>query len=108
MRIAIMGSGGVGCYFGGLLARVGEDVTFIARGEHLRAMQTTGLRVESVHGDFDLPSVQATADPASVGPVDLVLFATKTYQMEAASQALLPMVGPDTVVLPVQNGVESG
>ncbi len=107
MRIAVMGTGGVGGYFGGLLARAGEDVTFIARGEHLRAIQTDGLRVESVHGDFTVRPAQATDDPSTVGPVDLVLFATKTYQIEEATEAMRPLIGPETVVLPLQNGVDA-
>jgi 2-dehydropantoate 2-reductase len=107
MRIAIMGTGGVGGYFGGLLADAGEDVTFIARGEHLRAIQAQGLRVESVHGDFTVFPAQATGDPARVGPVDLVIFATKTHQIEAAAEAMRPLVGPQTVVLPLHNGLDA-
>ncbi|MCX6029902.1 MAG: 2-dehydropantoate 2-reductase [Chloroflexi bacterium] len=107
MRIAIMGVGGVGGYFGGLLAQAGEDVTFIARGEHLRAMQAHGLRVESIHGDFTIAPVQATDDPAVVGPVDTVIFATKTYQLDAAAQAMQPLIGPGTTVLPLHNGVDA-
>jgi 2-dehydropantoate 2-reductase len=107
MRIAIMGSGAVGGYFGGLLARAGQDVIFIARGEHLRAMRERGLRVESVHGDFTVAPVQAAADPAAVGPVDNVLFATKTWQIEDAARAMLPLIGPDTTVLPLHNGVDA-
>jgi 2-dehydropantoate 2-reductase len=107
MRIAVMGTGGVGGYFGGLLAQAGEDVTFIARGEHLRAIQADGLRVESVHGDFTVRPAQATDDPSTVGPVDLVLFATKTYQIEEAAGAMRPLIGPETVVLPLQNGVDA-
>ncbi|MGE5603603.1 MAG: ketopantoate reductase family protein [Nitrososphaerales archaeon] len=107
MRIAVMGAGGVGGYFGGLLAKNGEDVTFIARGAHLRAMKQEGLRVESVHGDFALRPVRATGDPASVGPVDVVLFATKTDQLDEAAQAMKPLIGPETVVVPLHNGVDA-
>ncbi len=107
MRIAIMGSGGVGGYFGGLLARSGHDVTFIARGAHLDAIRRHGLVVESVHGDFTISPAQATDDPAAVGPVDLVLFATKTYQIEEAAAAMRPLVGPATVVLPLHNGIDA-
>ncbi len=107
MRIAIMGVGGVGGYFGGLLAQAGEDVTFIARGEHLRAMQERGLRVESIHGDFTIAPVQATDDPAAVGSIDYVIFATKTYQLDAAAQAMRPLIGPGTTVLPLHNGVDA-
>ena len=107
MRIAVMGTGGVGGYFGGLLARNGEDVTFIARGKHLEAMQRDGLRVESVHGDFVVPKVQATHDPSSVGPVHLVIFATKTYQLDDAARAMKPLIGPETGVVPLHNGVDA-
>jgi 2-dehydropantoate 2-reductase len=107
MRIAVMGTGGVGGYFGGLLARAGEDVTFIARGEHLAALQNGGLHVSSVHGDFDLESVNATDTPSDVGPVDLVLFTVKTYQIEQAAGEMAPLVGPETAILPLQNGVDA-
>ena len=84
MRIAVMGTGGVGGYFGGTARpKSGEDVTFIARGKHLEAMQRDGLRVQSVHGDFAIPQVQGPRiQPQAVGPVDLVIFATKTYQLD--------------------------
>jgi len=107
MRIAVMGSGGVGGYFGGLLAKSGEDVTFIARGEQLRALQADGLHVESIHGNFTVNPASATDDPSSVGAVDAILFATKTGQIEEAAEAMRPMVGPDTVILPLQNGVDA-
>lgn len=107
MRIAVMGSGGVGSYFGGLLARAGEEVTFIARGAQLRALRERGLAVHSVHGDFALDPVQATDDPAEVGPVDLILFAVKTDQIETAAEAMRPMVGLQTAILPTQNGVDA-
>jgi len=107
MRIAIMGTGGVGGYFGGLLARAGEEVTFIARGEHLRAIQENGLRVESVHGDFTVAPAQATDDPTAAGAVDLVLFATKTYHIDDAVRTMRPLVGPQTAILPLQNGVDA-
>ena len=107
MKIAIMGSGGVGGYFGGMLAHAGEDVTFIARGEHLRALRENGLRVESVHGDFAVVPLQVTDDPATVGPVNLVIFATKTYHIDEAARAMRPFVGPNTAVLPLQNGVDA-
>jgi 2-dehydropantoate 2-reductase len=96
MRIAVMGAGGVGGYFGGRLAHAGQDVTFIARGEHLHALQERGLEVRSVHGDFTLPMVKATDDPATVGPVDLVLVCVKAYDTDAAARAIRPMVGPET------------
>lgn len=106
MKIAVMGSGGVGSYYGGLLARVGHDVTFIARGAHLAALRTNGLQVKSVHGDFDIAPVQATDRPAEVGPVDLVMICVKTPDTEQAAQAIQPMVGPGTTVMSLQNGVD--
>ena len=107
MRIAVMGSGGVGGYFGGLLAAAGEDVTFIARGEHLAALRSGGLRVESVHGDFSVVPARATDNPAEVGRVDLVLLATKTYQLDEATRSLGPLFGPGTAVVPLLNGVDA-
>lgn len=107
MRIAIMGVGGVGGYFGGLLAQAGNDVTFIARGEHLAAIRTHGLQVESVHGDFSVNPATATDAPAAVGPVDTVLFATKTHHFEQALHAMRSLIGPDTTVLPLQNGIDA-
>ena len=107
MRIAVMGSGGVGGYFGGLLAAAGEDVTFIARGEHLAALRSGGLRIESVHGDFSVVPARATDNPAEVGRVDLVLLATKTYQLDEATRSLGPLFGPGTAVVPLLNGVDA-
>jgi 2-dehydropantoate 2-reductase len=107
MRIAILGSGGVGGYFGGRLAAAGADVSFIARGAHLAAMQANGLRIESPAGDLHLPQVNATDDPATIGPVDIVFFTVKLYDTEAAIQQLPPLIGPHTLVIPFQNGVES-
>ncbi|MFP3949047.1 MAG: ketopantoate reductase family protein [Longimicrobiales bacterium] len=91
MKIAVVGVGGVGGYFGGRLAAVGHDVTFIARGEHLEAIRTDGLAVESVLGDFVVFPAKATDDPATVGPVDLVIFAVKTWQLEAAAEQARPL-----------------
>jgi len=107
MHIAIMGTGGVGGYYGGLLARAGQDVTFIARGAHLAAIRATGLQIKSVHGDFVVSPAKATDAPPEIGPVDLVLFATKTYQTDEAARAIQPVIGPDTLVLPLQNGVDA-
>lgn len=107
MKILIMGSGGVGAYYGGLLARAGHDVTFVARGAHLQAIQNRGLIVQSVHGDFVVAPAQATDDPATVGPVDLVLFCVKTYDTETAAQAIRPVIGPHTLVLSLQNGIDA-
>lgn len=107
MRIAVFGTGGVGGYFGGRLAQAGEEVVFIARGDHLRAMLADGLRVESVRGDFWLKPVEATDDPASVRQVDAVLVCVKAWQVPAAAQALRPLIGPHSFVVPFQNGVEA-
>lgn len=107
MRIAIFGAGGAGGYFGACLARSGADVTFIARGEHLEAMRQQGLHVDSVFGDFVVSPVQATDDPAQVGPVDVVLLGVKATQVSTVLPALRPLVGPDTAIVPLQNGVEA-
>jgi 2-dehydropantoate 2-reductase len=107
MRIAVMGSGGVGGYFGGVLARADHEVSVIARGEHLKAIQELGLTVRSHHhGQFQV-GVRATSDPAEVGTVDLVLFTVKTYHNAEAVPLIQPLVGPQTTVLTLQNGVES-
>ena len=107
MRIVIYGTGGVGGYFGGLLARADEDVTFIARGEHLRAIRAHGLRVESVHGDFTIAPASATDNPAEIGPVDLIIAATKTYHIDEVARGMTPLLGPRTAILPLQNGVDA-
>lgn len=106
LKVAVMGAGAVGGYFGGRLALAGHEVHFVARGEHLRALQAEGLRVRSARGDFHV-RVHATGDPREVGPVDLLLFTVKTYDLEAAAEAARPMVGPQTLVLPLQNGVDA-
>jgi len=105
MRIMVMGSGGLGGYFGGLLARRGADVTFIARGANLHALQERGLTVHSVNGDFALP-VQTCADPAGLPPADCILFAVKTYDAAAAAALLQPVVAARTILLTLQNGVD--
>lgn len=107
MRIAVVGTGGVGGGYGATLAKAGADVTFIARGAHLAAMKANGLRVESPRGDTHLLPTQATDDPRSVGPVDVVLFCVKLWDVESAGEAIRPMVGPDTAVIPLQNGVDA-
>src|SRR5436190_4835906 len=107
MRIAVMGSGGVGGYFGGRLAEHGEDVHFVARGEQLQAMRSRGLTVRSTFGDFHIDPVQATSDPAEIGPVDVVLFAVKMWDTESAAHAVTPLIGPNTAVISFQNGVEA-
>ncbi len=107
MKIAIMGAGGIGGLYGGRMAKAGNDVWFIARGAHLAAMQENGLRIESKSlGDFNLTSVKATDDPAEVGQVDLIFITTKGYDLEQASLNLLPMIGSETVVIPLLNGVQ--
>lgn len=105
MRIAVYGAGGIGGYFGGRLAQAGEDVHFIARGEHLGALRRSGLAVESVRGDFHLAAVHATDAPAAVGEVDFVLLAVKTWQVADACRVAAPMLGPRTSVVTLQNGV---
>jgi 2-dehydropantoate 2-reductase len=105
MRIMVMGSGGLGGYFGGLLARRGADVTFIARGANLHALQERGLTVHSVNGDFALP-VQACADPAGLPPADFIVFGVKTYDAAAAAALLQPVVAARTILLTLQNGVD--
>lgn len=107
MRIVVFGSGSVGGYFGGCLARAGEDVVFIARGEHLRVIQARGLRVDSPKGDFTVHPAHATDDPGQVGPADVIILGVKTWQVAEAAEAMRPMLGPDTFVVPLQNGVEA-
>ena len=106
MKIAVMGSGGVGGFFGGRLAHAGCDVTFVARGAHLKAMREHGLTIENAaQGDIHVPRVAVTDDPASIGTVDLVLIAVKLWDTEAAARSVKPIVGPHTAVLSLQNGV---
>src|SRR5262245_44204448 len=107
MKIAVVGAGGVGGYFGGRLAEAGADVTFLARGAHLDAILTRGLRITSPRGDVHLPHAQAVGDPKDIGPADIVLFAVKLYDVESALASLPPLVGPGTAVVPLQNGVDS-
>lgn len=107
MRIAIFGTGGIGGYFGGRLASAGEDVVFLARGEHLRAIRENGLHIESDKGDVVISPAQATDVPADIGVVDAILVGVKAWQVEEVAQAMHPLIGPDTVVIPLQNGVEA-
>jgi 2-dehydropantoate 2-reductase len=108
MKIAVMAAGGVGGYFGARLAAAGEDVTFIARGDHLNAMRNQGLRIVSQKfGDVHIKEVSATDDPASIGPVDVVLFAVKLWDTETAAKACKPLLGEETAIVSFQNGVES-
>jgi 2-dehydropantoate 2-reductase len=106
LRIAIMGSGGVGGYLGARLVQGGADVTFVARGAHLAAMRANGLTVESEGEPISLPKVNATDDPRTIGPVDIVLFSVKLWDTESAAHSLLPIVGPETGIISFQNGVQ--
>lgn len=105
MKIAIMGAGGLGGYFGARLAASGQDVAFIARGAHLAAMRQGGLRIKSALGDLHLKDVRATSDPAEVGPVDVVLMSVKLWDTESAAESMKPLIGPGTAVVSFQNGV---
>src|SRR5262245_10237365 len=105
MRIAIMGSGAVGGYFGARLAAGGSEVTFIARGAHLEAMRENGLRVESPLGDLELPRVDATDDPRTIGAVDLVIVAVKLWDTEQAARQIEPLVRAGAAAISLQNGV---
>ena len=107
MRIAVMGAGGVGGYFGARLAHAGHDVAFVARGRHFSAMRERGLRVKSALGDIHLPKPTVTDDPATLGWFDVVLFAVKLWDTESAATAIKPMLAAGGVVIPFQNGVES-
>jgi 2-dehydropantoate 2-reductase len=107
MRIAVMGTGGVGGGFGAALAKAGADVTFIARGAHLAAMKSAGLRIEGGRGETHIVPTQATDDPAAIGPVDVVLFCVKLWDVESAGQRIKPLVGPNTAVIPLQNGIDA-
>lgn len=107
MRIAAMAAGAVGGYFGARMAAAGHDVFFIARGANLAAMKANGLKLESVHGDLHLPIPNVTDDPKSVGPVDIVLFAVKLWDTETAAEQARPLVGANTRVITLQNGVDS-
>lgn len=105
MKVAVYGAGGVGGYFGGRLARSGVDVAFIARGSHLAALRSGGLRVRSIHGDFSVEPVRATADPGDPGPVDYVLVTVKSYHTAQVAAGLQPLLHADTAVVSLQNGV---
>ncbi len=107
MRIAVIGAGGVGGAFGAALAKGGSDVTFLARGAHLEAMQQRGLKVLGPRGDIHLQPTKATDDPASIGAVDVVLFCVKLWDVESAGAAIRPLVGNATAVIPLQNGIDA-
>jgi 2-dehydropantoate 2-reductase len=107
MRVAILGSGGVGGYFGGRLAAAGTDVTFVARGAHLAALRDRGLRVTSPHGNIDLRRITATDQTTSVGPVDVVFFTVKLYDTDSVLPTVEPLLRPGTLVISFQNGVDA-
>ena len=107
MKIAVIGAGGVGGTFGAALAKAGAEVSFVARGAHLEAMRTSGLRVTGGRGETHILPARATGDPATIGPVDVVLFCVKLWDVESAGQLIAPLIGPDTAVIPLQNGIDS-
>ena len=107
MRIAVVGAGGVGGGFGVALAKAGADVTFIARGAHLAAMKSQGLKVQGGRGESHLVPTQATDNPADIGKVDFVLFCVKQWDVESAGHHIKPLIGPNTAVIPLQNGVDA-
>src|SRR5450432_2002425 len=107
MRIAVVGAGGVGGGFGAALAKAGADVTFIARGAHLAAMKSQGLKVTGPRGDTHLVPTQATDNPADIGKVDIVLFCVKLWDVESAGAHIKPLIGAETAVIPLQNGIDA-
>lgn len=107
MKIVIFGTGGVGGYYGGLLARQGQEVTFVARGAHLQAIRQRGLQVKSVHGDFEIFPAQATDSPAEIGAAELILFCAKAYDTDSGARALAPLISPQTTIISLQNGVDA-
>jgi 2-dehydropantoate 2-reductase len=107
MRIAIIGAGGVGGYFGGKLAQGGADVVFIVRGSMLEAMRTRGLRVDSIKGDFVIEHPNATDDPATAGKVAAIFVTVKAWQIAEAAEQIKPMIGDDTMVVPLENGIDA-
>jgi len=106
MRIVMMATGGVGGYYGARLAAAGEDVRFIARGVHLAALRTNGLKLISANGDLHLLSVQATDNAAMIGAADIVIFAVKQYDTETAAKLIVPLIGDETAVISIQNGID--
>jgi 2-dehydropantoate 2-reductase len=107
MRIAVVGAGGVGGGFGAALAQAGADVSFIARGAHLAAMKSQGLKIQGGRGETHLVPTQATDDPAEIGAVDIVLFCVKLWDVESAGERIKPLVGAETAVIPLQNGIDA-
>ena len=106
MRIAIIGAGGVGGYFGARLQQAGAEVHFVARGAHLAALRTNGLTVESPLGNIHLPHVNVTDNPGDIGRADMVWLSVKLWDMEAAVRSMRPLIGPDTGIISFQNGVQ--
>ena len=107
MRIAVVGAGGVGGAFGAALAKAGADVTFIARGAHLAAMKSAGLKVGGPRGEIHLVPTKATDEPAAIGHIDIVLFCVKLWDVESAGEKIKPLIGPGTAVIPLQNGIDA-
>jgi 2-dehydropantoate 2-reductase len=107
MKVAVMAAGGIGGYYGGLLAKGGHEVTFIARGAHLQAMRENGLYVKCIDDEFLVKPARVTDDPTGIGKVGLVLFSVKTYDTDEAARAIGPIVGKDTAIVTFQNGIES-
>ena len=107
MRIAVIGAGGIGAIYGASLAKAGADVTFVARGAHLAAMRERGLKIEGDRGEMHISPAQATDDPSDIGPVDIVLFCVKLWDVESAGAAIRPIIGPKTAVISLQNGVDA-
>lgn len=107
MKIAVIGAGGVGGYFGGLLAKHSHDVHLIARGENLKAIQKSGLYVSSPNGDFHVTNIHATDKPSDIGIADTVIVAVKGWQLEEVTPIVAALTGTDTLVLPLLNGVEA-
>lgn len=107
MKIAVIGAGGVGGYYGGLLAQQGEDVTFVARGAHLEAIRDRGLQIKSIHGDVTIAPAKATHSLREIGLVDLVLFCVKTYDTEHSAQEIPSLLGSNALVLSLQNGIDA-
>jgi 2-dehydropantoate 2-reductase len=107
MRIAVIGAGGIGAIYGASLAKAGADVTFVARGAHLQAMRERGLKIEGDRGEMHISPAQATDDPSDIGPVDIVLFCVKLWDVESAGAAIRPLIGRETGVIPLQNGVDA-
>ena len=107
MRIAVVGAGGVGGGFGVALEKAGADVSFIARGAHLAAMRSDGLKIQGGRGESHLVPIRATENPADIGTVDIVLFCVKLWDVESAGQHIKPLIGAGTAVIPLQNGIDA-